>query len=280
MTLETPLKNRQVLLIVAPNGARASQHDHPGIPITPQELAEEACACADAGAAMIHMHARDQHGKHSLEIQDNINAIRAIRDAVGQRLITQVTTEAVGLYSPEQQIALIQELCPEAASFALKELVPNQESEENAADFFAWVNKNNILAQYILYSNDDIERYFSLRKSGVIPAGQHHLLLVLGRYSKTLQSSPDDLTNMLSPQLLSSETRWAVCAFGSSEYDCLSAAVSLGADVRIGFENNRLTPTGDIAESNSAQVKSIASEIQEQGHFLHTAQSVRELFSI
>lgn len=54
-----------VAIIVAPNGARKTKQDHASLPMTTEELITEARACQSAGAAMIHLHARDGHGKHS-----------------------------------------------------------------------------------------------------------------------------------------------------------------------------------------------------------------------
>ena len=81
-----------LVVAVAPNGARKSQQDHPALPITPEEIAREAAACAEAGAAMLHLHVRDAQGRHSLDVEAYRTAIAAVRRAVGQRMILQVTT--------------------------------------------------------------------------------------------------------------------------------------------------------------------------------------------
>ncbi|WP_195753677.1 3-keto-5-aminohexanoate cleavage protein, partial [Vibrio parahaemolyticus] len=51
-----------IAIIVAPNGARKTKHDHANLPMTKDELVAEAIACQTAGAAMIHLHARDANG--------------------------------------------------------------------------------------------------------------------------------------------------------------------------------------------------------------------------
>ncbi|MCQ8200304.1 3-keto-5-aminohexanoate cleavage protein, partial [Vibrio parahaemolyticus] len=95
----------------------------------------EALAGQTAGAAMIHLHARDANGRHSLDLDDNMAIYHAVKEAVGETMMVQLTTEAVGLYSPPQQRALVKAVEPEAASFALRELIPDRASEKEGHAF-------------------------------------------------------------------------------------------------------------------------------------------------
>ncbi|WED28039.1 3-keto-5-aminohexanoate cleavage protein [Vibrio sp. DW001] len=267
--------NNKIAIIVAPNGARKTRQDHPALPITVDQIVTEVIACRDAGAAMVHLHARDSNGKHSLAIDDNIQVMNAVTAAVGDSIIVQLTTEAIGMYTPKQQMELIRHTQPEAASFGLKELIPNDAHLDKAKPFFQWVADVGMIAQYILYSVDDIALYFSLLKSGVLPNKNHHTLLVLGRYHKTLQSSPRDLVPFLTDKLLDNSHRWAVCAFGVQEQKCLITAMLLGADVRVGFENNHLNNLGLIAKNNASQVDNIKELTDLLGINRHNAHSYR-----
>src|ERR671917_2716010 len=107
-----------LIITVAPNGARRGKADHLAIPLTPAEIGVEAARCQEAGAAMIHLHVRDAEGRHSLDPDLYRAAIAAVRREAGSDLIVQVTTEAVGLYAPEEQIAAMRALEPEAFSAA------------------------------------------------------------------------------------------------------------------------------------------------------------------
>lgn len=257
-TLSDSLPGRaSVAIIVAPNGARKTKQDHLNLPMSNDELVAEARACQAAGAAMIHLHARDTNGRHSLEIEDNLPVYHAVKEAVGDGMIVQLTTEAVGQYSAQQQMALIEAVRPEAASFALRELLPDSQSEKQAGDFFCRVAGENILSQIILYDEADIERYFRLLSRGVLPDHNQHALVVLGRYHNDQQSSPWDLRGLSLERFRQQGIRCAVCAFGAKEQDCLTSAMLLGLDVRVGFENNHLDASGETAESNAAQVKAL-----------------------
>ena len=85
------LADSPLIVTVAPNGAYKQAADHPAVPLTAAALAQEARACLDAGAAMMHMHVRDAQGRHSLDAQAYRDALAAVKQAVGDSLLVQVT---------------------------------------------------------------------------------------------------------------------------------------------------------------------------------------------
>lgn len=244
---------KKIAIISAPNGARKQKTDHPAVPVTVDEIVQTVISCRDAGAAMAHVHARDSKGQHSLAIDDNHQLLEALTASVGDSIIIQLTTEAIGIYSPEQQRQLIKETSPPAASFALRELIPDDTHIPQAETFFAWAADQGMLAQYILYDRADVDRYLDLCRAGVLPEPGRHALLVLGRYHAQQLSEPTDLVPFLSDELIENE-RWGICAFGPKEAQCLTTAMLLGGDVRIGFENNLYSWDGALAENNASQV--------------------------
>jgi len=124
------------LIMVAPNGARRSKADHPHIPLDVQETARVAVECFEAGATAIHAHVRDVAGQHILDAGLYRTLIEAVRRQAGPDLVLQVTTEAVGRYTPRQQMALVEDLRPEAVSIALREMMPDDSHEIIASRFY------------------------------------------------------------------------------------------------------------------------------------------------
>jgi len=173
MTEDSPL-----MIAIAPNGARKTQNDHAALPISPAEIASTAEACMDQGACMIHLHVRDENNAHSLDPDRYLAAIAAIRERVGDRLIIQITTEAVGIYKPEEQIEVVKNVKPEAASIALREFCPDASYELAAGNFFEWMHKEAVAPQYILYDEDDIIRFNGYCESGLIPGDNHTNLML------------------------------------------------------------------------------------------------------
>ncbi|MEH6544912.1 MAG: 3-keto-5-aminohexanoate cleavage protein [Sneathiella sp.] len=264
-----------VILTVAPNGARKTKKDHPALPISPSDLAKEADLCRREGAAMIHLHVRDEQDGHTLDVKRYRDATKAIRDQVGDDIVIQATTEAVGIYSADQQMEMVLELQPEAVSLAIKELVP-QGGEEKARSFFAEMKSLNIMPQFILYSADDLMRCQTLIADGVIPVLNPFLLFVLGRYTAGQKSHPKDLLPFI--EVTPEEAAWAVCAFGPLEHAAASCALAMGGHVRVGFENNMLLRDGRQATCNAdlvGQARDVAMAI---GRSIARAADIRAKF--
>lgn len=250
-----------VVIAVAPNGGRRVKIDHPAIPLTPQELARTAAECLDAGAAMIHAHVRKTDGTHLLDASAYRDAIAAIRGTVGDRMVIQITSEALGLYTPAEQRSVVREVKPEAVSLALRELAPDDSEEAAFADLLAWANRERVAPQIILYAPEEAVRLNAMWRRGLVPYDRIPVLYVLGRYSVGQTSSPADLLPFLAPEM-PRFAHWSVCAFGRHETACVTAGALLGGHARVGFENNLFRPDGTLADNNADLVSSVAETVR------------------
>jgi 3-keto-5-aminohexanoate cleavage enzyme len=266
------LSLQPVVICVAPNGARRGKADHARLPLTASEIAEEAERIADAGAHAMHLHVRDDLGRHTLDPGQYRKALSAIRDRIGDRLVIQVTTESVGMYRVEEQIAVVRELVPDCISFAIRELIPTPQYEGAAREFLAWTQQQGIGIQFILYSADDVGTLLSLK----VPIARPHGLFVLGRYATNGVSDPRDLLPFL--ERWPRDWPWSICAFGRTEPLCLAAAIGLGGHVRVGFENNLTAPDGTLARDNAAGVENIRRTIESSGRPLASLADARALY--
>ena len=267
------------IVAVAPNGARRTKADHPALPMTPDEIAREAASCLEAGAAFLHLHVRDADGGHTLDPDTYRAGIAAVRDAVGERMVIQVTTEAVGIYAPQQQIAAIKELVPEAVSVAIREVAPDAAHEPAAAEFFAWLARENVLTQYILYSTEEVARFNEMQRRGMIPDDAPCVIYVLGRYTEGQVSSPADLLPFLAARGDLGNDRWFLCAFGARENACMTTAAALGGHARLGFENNLWLSDGAVAPDNAALITQFCESLALLGRPVADANQVRAMLS-
>jgi uncharacterized protein (DUF849 family) len=263
------------IVMCAPNGARKTKHDHPGLPITADELADCAESILAAGASVMHVHVRDERQAHSLDVERYRAATAAIRERVGDEMIIQVTTEACGIYRAGQQMSMVRELGPEAVSLALAELCPDEESEARAADFYSWLQAEHIMVQHILYSLDELRRFAELRNKGVIPDRRPFVLVVLGKYASDLTGDPHELGAFA--DAIARDITWAVCCFGSTEREAAATAAASGGHARVGFENNLLLTDGSVAPDNAALVSQAVIAVKESGRPIATAGQVREM---
>lgn len=244
---------RPILVMSAINGARRTKADHAALPMSAGEIAAESRRCAAAGAAAIHLHVRDETGRHSLDVGRYSEAIAEIRRQAGDVLVIQITTEAVGMYRPQEQMALVEALRPEAFSVAVRELFSDAALSGATAAFLAGCAEGRVGVQYILYDADDVQRFDALLDAGVIPRSNATQLFVLGRYGDSRPSAPSAILGFLAVRRHPLD--WSVCAFGPSEAACCLSAALLGGDVRMGFENNLHLPDGQVAPDNAALVE-------------------------
>lgn len=253
-----------VPLAVAPNGGRRTKTDHPALPIGPTDLARTAAECRDAGAAMIHVHVRDGADRHLLDADAYRAAITAIRAEVGEGMVIQITSEALGIYRPEQQMAVVRAVKPQAASLALRELMPDTTNEAAFGDFLQWMKAERVAPQFIVYEPEEAVRLDALRRRGIVPFDEPPVLYVLGRYTTGQTSAPQDLLPFLAPDQPVFQ-RFMVCAFGAHEAACAIMGGLLGGGLRVGFENNLVLPDGSPAVSNAELVATVRRGLEVAG---------------
>lgn len=244
-------------IMVAPNGARKGHAEHPHLPLTAEALATDALACQTAGAQAIHMHVRDDEGRHTLDASRYMAATDAVRRLTGPEFVVQITTEAVGMFKPHQQIAVVRAVQPEAVSIATKELIPDASAENAAAELYRWAHVQRIAVQHIVYAANEFDHLLDLMTRGIIPGDRHSVIFPLGRYAAAQESDPAELAPFVAKiQENGGAARfdWWVCAFGASETASLVAAAAMGGHCRIGFENSFTNSDGSRANSNAERI--------------------------
>lgn len=264
-----------IIIAVAPNGARKNKHDHPKLPITAGELADCAAACRDEGATMIHLHVRDQRSLHSLSPVRYKKALSAVKSAVGDQMMIQITSEAAGIYQSETQIELMMELTPDFISIALREYLGSDKSLEKFKEYVDYLHINQCVIQYILYDFEDYETYKLLIKEEIIPTLGHSILMVLGRYSS--QIPEPSIVNQYK-KLLQRDQGCMVCTFGANGHQILTQAANLGCHLRVGFENGFLLPNGDLAMDNAQLVAKTIESIKASGKTIANIDYTRNFF--
>src|ERR1700683_520481 len=190
-----------VVLTVAPNGGRKTKADHPALPLAADELARTAAECLERGASMIHLHWRDAEGRHCLDPEAYRVTMAHICEAVGDRLVLQITSESIGRYSPAEQRGAVLKTNPEAVSLALKELAPEATDEKDFCIFLGKLKQMRVWPQIILYTPSEAERLGAMAKQGLIPFDRLSVLYVLGRYALTRTAIPRDLLPFIAPDM-------------------------------------------------------------------------------
>ena len=250
------------IIMAAPNGARKVKTDHPAMPVTIVETIAAAKECHAAGASILHAHVRDDDGKHLLDSGRYQTLLNGLRTEVPNMLV-QITTEAVGIYTPQQQSKLVFDLKPDFVSVGFREMIGDgsQVARDHAAHFYHHSLDNQIHVQHILYDVDDLARFRKAMADNILPTSRPHVLIVLGRYSGNFQSDPKEMGPFIADGLSDMES-WSICAFGYREFDVMIEAIKNGGHCRVGFENNLHLKDGTLASTSADLVRQLADACQ------------------
>ncbi len=243
------------MIMVSPTGARLTKADHPGLPMTIDEIVATTQASAASGADALHLHIRDTDGRHSLDPGIYAEALAELNSALPDFPV-QVTTESAGIYSPEDQCRLLQTLAPRWTSVSLREVAKDPALAQRIYDI---CKANGTEVQHIVYSPEDAETLRHWQTEGVLTLTEN-VILVLGRYG-VQAARPSDLGPLL--ESLPPVGRWMVCAFGPAEHACLHCAFALGGDVRVGFENSIIQEDGTPWASVDASVRALSTALEQ-----------------
>ena len=243
-------------LMVAPNGARPMKKDHPEVPVTISETVKTAKLCFDAGAGGIHFHMRDENGQHILDSGLCVEALMELQKQV-PKMHLQVTTEAVGKYSPDIMRKLAYEVKPPGISIGIREMIPSRQPSLEDIKLYKYLTENGTKIQHICYGPEDLDLLYDLIQKTNLSKNNVWCMFVIGHYSGKV-SNPNNISPFLEKlKTLEINADWAVCAFAKEEVPCLKMAIKLGGKIRVGFENSILMPDGKIAPNNEAKVTAV-----------------------
>ncbi len=243
-------------------GAEVTRDDTPHLPITPEELALEACACRDAGAAIVHLHVRDPEGRPTQDgaiFEDVAARIRARSDII----IQASTGGAVGM-TPEERLDSLR--CgPEMATLTCGTVNFGDGVFVNDWPliklFAARMSAQGVRPELEIFDAGHLATAARLAREGLV-TGPLHYDFVLG-IPGALPASVANLAWLAG--MLPRGATWSVAGMGRDELPLAMAAIAMGGHVRVGFEDNIYYHKGRLAVSNAelvARVVRIAEELQ------------------
>jgi len=266
----------KLIITVAPTGNVPTRETEPDLPLTPDEIAEDIYHCYQAGAAIAHIHARDQHGKPTADPQ----MFKAIIEKVRQKcdIIIQLSTGARGGRNAAERGACI-DLKPEMASLATGS--SNFASSVNynppglIKDLARRMIENKVKPEIEVFDLSALEYSLYLSEKGFLKPPLH-INLVLG-VPGSMQGTPRNLFFLL--ENLPEGSTWSVTAIGRSHRQLSALALILGGHVRTGIEDGPDFGTGRPL-SNADLVQRIASLAAVYGRSLAAPAEARSILSL
>jgi uncharacterized protein (DUF849 family) len=287
------MHSRKTIITCAVTGNLTKPEQHPGLPVTPEQIANASLDAARAGAAAVHIHVRDpETGRPSMDIELYREVIQRIRakdtDVIinlttgpGGRFIPsdddpKVAAPGTTLMRPEDRVEHILALRPDICSLDLNTMNSGADvvinTPKNVTRMAAVITDAGVKPELEIFDSGDMHLALDLIRSGVLD-GPGLWTFVMGvKYG--FSASPESV--MYARSLLPAGAQWAAFGVGRFEFPMVAQAWLAGGHVRVGLEDNIYISRGVLAESNAALVKRASDIVHSLGGELATAQEARE----
>ena len=267
-----------MIITVAPVGGELTRDEQPDLPLTPDEIGGEVARAAEAGASIVHVHARDGDG---VPTQDRewfaaiVEAIRARTDIV----IQTSTGGSVGMTEDERAQPL--DLVPEMASLTTGTVNFGDEVFENPPPlierFFLTMRERGILPEFECFDAGHVDAALRLVERHDTERHHLHFDFVLG-VPGGMRGTPEAVAFMAS--LLPEGATWSATGIGRTHLPVTLAALALGGHVRTGFEDNIYYRRGERARSNAMLIERVARLAREAGRDVATPEETRAMLGL
>ena len=298
---------RKIIISCAITGSIHTPSMSPYLPVTPQEIAASAIEAAQAGAAVLHLHARDpQTGAPTPDVAVFEQFVPAIRAATNA--IVNITTGGSARMTIEQRLQGPSTLRPEMCSLNLGTMnfglypmlerprewkhdweVPFLEATRGGMFKNTFADIESVLATMggfgtrFEFECYDVGHLYTLahfldRKLVTPPLFVQTVLGILGG----IGANPDSVVDMrrTADKLFGKDYEWSMLAAGRNQMALGTMAAIMGGHVRVGLEDNLWLGKGQLAQSNAEQVRKIRTILEELGLELATPDEARAIIGI
>ena len=279
------LKNKTIIT-VAPTGAWPKKKDNPNVPMTPEEIAADVYECWKAGAAVAHLHMRDDEGNGIMDpvrFKKTVELIKAHEDC---DIILNLTTSGDIHADDDIRVAHVEELKPDMASYDCGSmnwlnsgLFINSPAflERCGLSFQEWGVKPEIEA----FDPGMIANAAYYIKKGVLKTPVHFQFCMgcangITGTMKNLVFMKEEAEKLVGAQNFT----WSCFGVGHSAMEMLYGAIALGGHIRVGMEDNVLFSKGVLAESNAQFVKRAVEAVKLFGREVATPDEARQLLNL
>lgn len=277
--------SQATIVTAALTGVLARREQCPAIPYTPEEIAEEARRSVEAGAAIVHIHARQSDGSPAFDVDTYRRIGEAVRAACPQAILNY-STGAVGI-DRETRIAPVRALAPEMAALnmgsmnyaiysAAKKRFYHDHIFANAFGdiqfYLEAMNQAGTLPEMECFDCGHIANVQPFIDLGLLP-GKRVFSLVMGVLGG-IPAEPRHLQHQVGS--LPAEALWQCITIGIQQWKLLPVAIALGGNVRVGLEDNFYLSEGRMATSNGELVSKAVSIVEAMGGRVAGPQEARQ----
>ena len=241
-----------IIVTAALTGPVATKNDHPGLPTTPEEIAQAAADATEAGAAVVHIHVRDAEGRPTADISTAEHTLDLIADRCDA--LIQLST-GVGLEVPYDQRAALVELRPRMATLNVCSMTFGSGEFRNPPDdvrrLAYRMGELGVKPELELYDTGHVDVALALAEEGLLEAPLQ-FSIVMG-VPGGMQGTPERLVQVAG--MLPADAAWQIVAVGRPHVPMLTLAVALGGNARTGLEDTLMLRRGERAPDSAALVR-------------------------
>lgn len=301
------MAQHKVIISCAVTGSIHTPSMSPHLPVTPQEIAEAALGAAEAGAAIVHLHARDPEDGRPVHTPEDFEPfLRVIKQS--SNVVVNLTTGASPYMPVEYRVKPAEVWKPEVASLNMgsmnfglfpmlkrfKEFKHAWEPEmlEGSHDLvfrnsfkdiryaLDTLNKTGTRYEFECYDTSHLYNLHYFWSEGLVqaPLFIQTCFGLLGG----IGAHPDDVMHMkrTADRLFGDNYRWSVLAAGANQMKVAAMAASMGGHVRVGLEDSLWIGRGQLAQSNAEQVTRVRQIIEGLGLEVATPDDARAILSL
>jgi uncharacterized protein (DUF849 family) len=257
MTTNPSAGSGGTLITVAPTGAEADKARHPALPVTLDELVTTAKECEAAGAAVIHVHIRDDDARPTLDLARLTDTVQALRE--NSTLIVQLSTGGAVTDPYESRLAVL-DAAPDGCSLTCGTVNFGDDVFMNPWPFirelYQLTQERHVVPEFELFDLGQVATLHRLLDEQGAPYGGHiHCDLVMG----VPGGMPGDAATLVSAvQALPAGASWSATGIGRSTLPVIYAALSAGGHLRVGMEDTTSLARGRPVTANAELVQRAA----------------------
>jgi uncharacterized protein (DUF849 family) len=230
----------RLIVNCALTGMVPTKADNPNVPVTPEEIGEDAHRCVEAGAAIVHLHARDQRGLPTYRKDVYAEVIAAVRERCDD-VVVCVSTSGRTFKTFEERSEVLDldgDLKPEMASLTLGSMNFPKQASVNEPEMIRrlaeFMTERGIVPELEIFDLGMIDYATYLIERGILRP-PHYFNILLGNLG-TLAATPLNLA--VAVDALPERATWAAAGIGRFQLAMNSLAITSGGNVRVGLEDN------------------------------------------
>ena len=269
----------KLIITAAICGAEVTKQHNPAVPYTKEEMIREAKAAYDAGAAVIHVHVREDDGTPTQSRERFAEILPAIQAACPGAILIPSTGGATGMTREERLQPT--ELMPEMATLDCGTCNFGDEIFDNTMPTMRAFGKrmieNHIKPEYECFEMGHLDTILTMAKKGEVPGAPMQFNFVLNVAGCT-PFTPKNLQWLV--DAIPAGSTWTGTGVGRAAFTMAATTIVMGGNVRVGFEDCIYLDKGVKARSNGELVEKVVRISRELGRDIASSAEAREILSL